>query len=68
MKIPQYNYNAVQSVVGPPMSPGMKRLRYNSQAERVDSRSSYTHDPFRKNYQAMKNERAMEWQHNLPGY
>lgn len=65
MKMPQYNHNenAVQSVVGPPMSPGMKRLRNNSQAERADSRSSYTNlsDPFRKNYTVIKNERAMEW-------
>jgi len=45
--MPQYNYNAVQSVVGPSMNPGFKRLRNNSQAERIDSRSSYTNEPFR---------------------
>ena len=52
------------------MNPGMRRLRNNSQAERVDSRSSYTNDPFRGNYNASKNERAIEWQPGLvsPSY
>ena len=54
-----YNYNAVQSVVGPSMNPGFKRLRNNSQAERIDSRSSYTNEPFRPHYNAQ--ERATEW-------
>ena len=64
-----FKTNQVQSVVGPNMSPGMRRLRNNSHAakayDRDDSRSSYSRDPFSKNLSSgMKYDYRNKWQNH----